>query len=121
MSERMLRITQSSDSTGQYRAELALEGNGPPRQTATASFEFELEPQHREDLRWYLEDYLQYPQDPAPTIAARIEGDIKEIGVDLFRKVFPSNDDARDLWATFRQKLDDTRIEISTRRDSAEP
>ncbi|MFT5322815.1 MAG: tetratricopeptide (TPR) repeat protein, partial [Planctomycetaceae bacterium] len=77
-------------------------------------FEFELSPQHREDIRWYLEDYLQYPHDPAPTVAARIEGDLKNLGVDLFRKVFQSDDDARDLWATLRQKLDDTRIEIST-------
>jgi tetratricopeptide (TPR) repeat protein len=114
MSGQTLRITQSSESTGKYRAELALEGDGIPRQTATAAFEFELADQHREDLRWYLEDYLQYPHDPAPTVAARIEGDIKDVGVDLFKKVFQSDDDARDLWATLRQKLDETRIEIST-------
>ena len=114
MGNRTLRITQSSDSTGQYRAELALEGDGLARQTATATFEFELSPQHREDIRWYLEDYLQYPHDPAPTVAARIEGDLKNLGVDLFKKVFQSDDDARDLWATLRQQLDDTRIEIST-------
>ncbi|MFT5325659.1 MAG: hypothetical protein ACI8P0_003530, partial [Planctomycetaceae bacterium] len=31
MGNRTLRITQSSDSTGQYRAELALEGDGLAR------------------------------------------------------------------------------------------
>lgn len=114
MSGPTLRITQLRDSNGQYRAELALEGPRLPRQTATAAFEFELGPQHREDLRWYLEDYLQYPQDPAPTMAARIEVEINDIGIDLFNKVFQSKDDARDLWATLRQKLDETRIEVST-------
>ena len=58
--------------------------------------------QDREDLRWYLEDHLQYPLDPAPKIAARIEGRIAEIGRDLFSRIFQSNDDARDLWATAR-------------------
>ncbi|MFT4555377.1 MAG: tetratricopeptide (TPR) repeat protein [Planctomycetaceae bacterium] len=114
MGNRTLRITQSSDSTGQYRVKLALEGDGLAPQTVDATFEFELSPQHREDIRWYLEDYLQYPHAPAPTVAARIEGDLKSLGVDLFKKVFQSDDDARELWATLRQKLDDTRIEIST-------
>lgn len=114
MSERTLRITQVTEQAGVYRVELALEGHGLVRQTATATFEFHLDDQHREDLRWYLEDYLQYPHDPAPTVAARIEGDIKDLGVDLFKKTFQSGDDTRDLWATLRQKLDDTRIEVST-------
>ncbi len=114
MSERKLQITQVSNGAGQYSAKLVLEGEGLAQQTATSTFEFKLEPQHREDVRWYLEDYLQYPQDPAPTIAARIEGDLKNIGVDLFKKVFQPNDDTRDLWATLRQKLDDTRVEVNT-------
>ena len=114
MSKRTLRITQLTEHSGKYRAELALEGDGIARQTATATFEFQLDDQYREDLRWYLEDYLQYPHDPAPAVAARIEGDIKSVGVDLFKKVFQSDDDTRDLWATLRQRLDDTRIEVST-------
>jgi len=114
MGGRTLRITQSSEGSGQYRVELSLEGDGLPRATATASFDFHLQPQHREDLRWYLEDYLQYPHEPAPAVAARIEGEIKNIGTELFRKVFHSSDDTRDLWATLRQKLDDTRVEINT-------
>ena len=65
-------------------------------------------------MRWYLEDYLQYPQDPAPKIAARIEGRMAEMGAALFRDVFQANDDARDLWATLRHQLNDTRVEIST-------
>ena len=37
-----LRITQMTESTGQYRVEIALEGDGRSRQTATASFSFSM-------------------------------------------------------------------------------
>ena len=81
-----LRITQSTKSTGNYHVEIVLEGAGPIRQTATASFAFEMTAQDQEDLRWYLEDYLQFPHDPAPKIAARVEERMVNIGADLFGK-----------------------------------
>src|SRR5665648_89275 len=103
----ILRLTQTSESQGKYRVEITLEGDGLPRQTITISFAFKLTDQDQEDLRWYLEDYLSFPHDPAPTIAARIEKRISEIGVELFRAIFQSNDDAHDLWATLRTRLND--------------
>ena len=51
----------------------------------------------REDLRWYLEDYLQYPHDPAPNIAARIEHRMTKLGTELFEKVFQSGEQNRRL------------------------
>lgn len=109
-----LRLTQFAESQpDHYRVELALEGDGA-RQTATARFNFKLTEQDAEDLRWYLEDFLQYPLDPAPTIAARVEARLAEMGVDLFKAVFQADDDTRDLWATLRDKLDDTRVEVIT-------
>ena len=108
-----LRLTQETIAENRYRARLRLEGDGPP-QEAVAEFAFELSAQDREDVRWYLEDYLQYPMDPAPAIAARIEARLAEIGAEQFRAVFQANDDARDLWATLRAHLNDTRIEIIT-------
>ena len=68
-----LRIQQHSLAEGRHRVEIALEGDGA-RRTAESTFAFSLPPQDEEDLRWYLEDFLQYPQDPAPTIAARGAG-----------------------------------------------
>ena len=109
-----LRITQTEESAGRYRVEIALEGDGSPRQIATSRFEFQLTAQDRENLRWYLEDYLQFPQDPAPKIAARIEQRLTAIGVELFQNLFQSSDDARDLWATLRTRLNDTRVEVVT-------
>ena len=109
-----LRLTQLPKDDGRYHVEVSLEGEGLPRQTAAASFDFSLGAQEAEDLRWYLEDYLQHPHDPAPKIAARVERQIKEIGTTLFRLVFQSSDDARDLWATLRLGLSDTRVEVVT-------
>ncbi len=107
-----LRLTQTTEGQDRYRVEVALEGGGLPRQTATTSVEFALTAQEQENLRWYLEDFLQHPHDPAPKVAARIEGRMAEIGVELFRAVFHADDDARDLWATLRTRLNDTRVEI---------
>ena len=114
-----LRITQS-DAGGEdnYRVDLEFEVEKAPRQTATETFRFSLDDQVQADLRWYLEDYLQFPQDPAPKVAARVEQRIAEIGRDLFDKVFHSNK-ARDEWAKLREKLDDTHVEVVTSVEGA--
>ncbi|MBD1932046.1 MULTISPECIES: CHAT domain-containing protein [Cyanophyceae] len=109
-----LRLTQHADSQpAYYRVEVALKGDGS-RQTATVRFQFKLTQQEQENIRWYLEDYLQYLSDPAPQIAAKVERRMAEIGVELFKEIFQANDDARDLWATLRQNLNHTRVEILT-------
>lgn len=110
----ILRFTQTTEGQDKYHIEIAFEGDGLPRQIATARFDFKLTSQDQEDLRWYLEDFLQYPQDPAPKIAKRIEKRITEIGVQLFKALFQSSDDARDMWATLRDHLNDIRVEIVT-------
>lgn len=109
----LLRLTHFADGPDQHRVEISLEGDGA-RRTAVSRFEFALSDQDQEDLRWYLEDFLQYPLDPAPTIAARIEARMAQIGSELFNAIFQSNDDARDLWATARAKLNNRRVEIAT-------
>jgi CHAT domain len=114
-----LRMTQSVGANGSYRVDLEFEADKAPRQTATATFDFTLEVQDQDDLRWYLEDFLQFPHAPAPTIAARVETRMGEIGRDLFTKVFHSSEDARDLWAKLREKLDDTLVEINTSVEGA--
>lgn len=108
-----LRLTQSSVGQDRYRVEAALESD-KPRQTATAEFAFDFTAQDREDLRWYLEDYLLHAAHEPAEIAARIEARIDELGTNLFKSLFQANDDARDLWATLRDKLNDTRVEITT-------
>jgi hypothetical protein len=114
-----LRITQSNGANDSYRVDLEFEADRKPRQTATVTFEFPISEQDQDDLRWYWEDFLQFPQDPAPTIAARVEQRMSEIGRDLFTKVFHSSEDARDLWAKLREKLDDTYVEVVTSVEGA--
>jgi hypothetical protein len=114
-----LRITQSDGANDSYRVELEYEEDRTPRQTATATFEFGISDEDQDDLRWYLEDFLQFPQDPAPEKAARVEKRMAKIGKDLFIKVFDSSDDARDLWAKLRGKLDDTHVEVITSVEGA--
>ena len=109
-----LRLTQFTEGPDKYSVEVAFEGEGLTRQIATARFTFKITPQEQEQLRWYLEDFLQYPHAPAPKIAAGIETRMTEIGEELFKAVFHANDDARDLWAMFRPRLNETRIEIVT-------
>lgn len=78
-----LRLTQTGD-----QVHAVLEEPGQPSLRAHAEFRFTLTPQDDEDLRWYLEDFLQHPFEPAPTIAARIEAQMAEIGGQLFGRVF---------------------------------
>jgi hypothetical protein len=110
---RLLRLTQETIAPDQYRVRLRLEGDGLP-QEAAAQFRFQMSEQEREDVRWYLEDFLQYPLDPAPAVAARVEARLAEIGEELFRALFQGDDDTRDLWATLRAHLNETRVEIIT-------
>ncbi len=108
-----LSLRQTALPEGHHRVDLYLTGDGAPR-AATATFSLSLSPQEEEDLRWYLEDFLQYPHEPAPTIARRIEGRMAEVGTELFKAVFQANDDARKVWNRVEERLPETRIEIIT-------
>lgn len=110
----LLRLTQHIENEDQYRIEIAFDDDDGSRQTTDVKFPYQFTKEDRADMRWYLEDYLQYPLDPAPQIASRVEKRMSELGVELFQKILQGNDDTRDLWATLRHKLDNTRVEIST-------
>jgi hypothetical protein len=110
----VLRLTQTTVRTDQYCVEIAIEGDGQPRSMATSQFQFILSSQEQEDIRWYLEDFLQYDLKLEAKRGEKIEQKIVEIGSQLFEKVFYSNNDARDLWTTLRSNINDTRIEIVT-------
>ncbi|HIJ73515.1 MAG TPA: CHAT domain-containing protein [Candidatus Hydrogenedentes bacterium] len=118
MSTTKLRLTQTDLGADGYRIEIEVDGDGFARQTATSQFHFALNPQDRIYLRWYLEDFLLYPQDPAPNVAAGVEKRMTEIGKDLFNHVFQSRD-ATKLWARLQDKLISTRIEIATTIEGA--
>jgi tetratricopeptide (TPR) repeat protein len=104
----LLRLRQFAERDNRYRVTVELEREGHPRRSAERQFELHLTAQDLEDIRWYLEDFLQYPMDPAPDIAARIERRMAEIGVELFTKVLGDT----PVWHEVRHDLSDTRIEI---------
>lgn len=108
-----LRLTQHTTGENQYKVEITLEG-GQFRQSAESKFEYILNPQDQESIRWYLEDYPLYRHDPAPKIADRVEKRMLEIGRDLYKHVFQANDDARDIWADLRREVNSARVEIVT-------
>ena len=110
----LLRLTQHIEKEDHYRVEIAFEDDDGSRLTADPKFQFELTSADRADLRWYLEDYLQYPMDPAPEIAARVEARMAELGKTLFQLVFEGDAEAREMLPDLRKKLDDTRVEIVT-------
>ena len=106
----MLRVSCRPEGTG-FAVSLALEGAGAPR-AARARLGLTLSAQDREDVRWYLEDYLQYPVAPAPEVAARVEARLAELGADLFRQVFEANRDTTGLWDAVAGSLPVTRVEV---------
>jgi hypothetical protein len=62
-----------------------------------SDLDLDLDRAELERLRWYLEDYLEYPIDPAPKIAAQVAQRLVELGRDLFGQVFQVREATR-LW-----------------------
>ena len=92
-----LRLVQEAiDPSGTHRVAVELQEDGS-RWSATAKVHLDLDRAELERLRWYLEDYLEYPIDPAPKIAAQVEQRLVELGRDLSGQVFQVREATR-LW-----------------------
>ena len=76
-------------------------------------FAFSLSSDDQERLRWYWEDFLQYPREAALDEAQEAERRIDDIGADLFGKIFASGA-AQAIWRRVKPRLASTRIEITT-------
>lgn len=112
----ILRINQQPGSApNHYRIDVSavdVPGFQPP--SFSRPIEFVMSPQDGERIRWYLEDYLQFDEDPAPTIANRVEQLMAERGETLFRSIFEGLNEGVQLWALIEPHLSSTRIEITT-------
>jgi tetratricopeptide (TPR) repeat protein len=64
-----------------------------------------------ERVRWYLEDYAEFPADPAPAIAVEAEAQLAREGAGLFRAVF-ADVDAVGIWERARDRLGQVRVEV---------
>jgi tetratricopeptide (TPR) repeat protein len=107
---RMMSIDLERQSAT-IKARVALHDRDKPLE-ALSEFDFDWTQQDQEDLRWYLEDYLIYPVDPAPTVAGRVVRRIEAVGKELFTKLFRNNPNASLLWESAAQHLPDLFIEL---------
>src|SRR5215471_223515 len=112
----ILRIAQQrGDARHRYRIEITATDipHLAPLQFSR-DIAFELTPQDGKRIRWYLEDYLQFHQDPAPQIARGVEGLMTECGNGLFRSLFEGAHYGIQLWTAIEPHLSATRVEITT-------
>jgi hypothetical protein len=111
-----LRISQQPGA-GPNKHQIAVNAENIPgfqNLSFSREIEFALSPQQAERIRWYLEDYLQFDEDPAPQIAARVETLVADRGEALFCSIFEGRNDAVRLWAHIEPHLSSTRIEVVT-------
>lgn len=66
----------------------------------------------QETLRWYFEEYLQYPAAPAPEIARQAERRITELGETWFSRIFLDNSQLQPVWAAAAPVLSSISVEI---------
>jgi hypothetical protein len=109
-----LRIEQAPPHDGKHLITLRLLVIGKAERKAEASIEFALSDREQEDLRWYLEDYLQKAGVTEPVVVEQVTGMIRQRGIELYQKVFTANTNTQALWFAVRDQLADLRIEIST-------
>lgn len=105
-----LSLTQRADG-GKQTLEISFEQPGRAREALSVELAWAPSPQDLERLRWYFEDYLQFPADPAPSIAADVERRMQELGKELFRGAF-AGEDAQLLWARVRERLHEAQVEV---------
>jgi tetratricopeptide (TPR) repeat protein len=107
-----LRLVQeASGPSGTHRVAVELEDGA--HWTATAQVRLAMDQGELERVRWYLEDYLEYPIDPAPTIAAQVEANLVTLGRELFGQVFAGREATR-LWDRAEPGLAGMRVEVVT-------
>ena len=111
----LLRLTQTALGENKHRVEIRFE-NEPP---IPAEFTFDVPDNDYGDIRWYLEEFLQYPMEPHPARAQNIEKRMREIGTQLYEKIFNSRD-AIKLWGRLQTiGLNKMRVEILTSVEDA--
>ena len=107
-----LSIRQNVPVDGKYLIRLTLKRPGQPELEAEATIEFALTPQEQEELRWYLEDYLQKADIVEKVQVEQIENLMKERGEQLYTKVLTDNPRTQAIWFAIREQLADLLVEI---------
>jgi hypothetical protein len=109
-----VHIRQVALNENRYSIRLTLKRAGQPDLEAEAEIQFALTEQEQEDLRWYLEDYLQHSEAVEAIAVQQVEALMKTRGEELYTKVLAYNGDTQALWFSIRNDLADLRVEITT-------
>lgn len=107
-----ITLQQTELGNDRYRVNLTSDNPGLTLQQEV-EFDFHLDPQDQEAIRWYLEEYLDKPFDPNPEIAARTEQRMADLGSELFKNIF-KDDLAVGWWAMVVNDLANYRVQIAT-------
>ncbi|MDZ8070031.1 MAG: tetratricopeptide repeat protein [Nostoc sp. DedQUE08] len=90
-----------------------------PRLAPAVPFQQPFDEENAAELRWYLEDYLQFPYGIFPDNAAKIEQKLQQWGQQLFELVFRSTEKGREFFQeATREGLD--KCELGIISDNAE-
>ncbi len=84
---------------------------GAQAQEREADFNFTVSDQERQDIQWYLEEYLLYPWGEFTTRAERVEEMMEQLGVRLFDAVFGTRETIA-LYTHVADDLANTRVVI---------
>ncbi len=94
----VVRLVDRPHPGGQRTVVVSWQAPGVAPREATTKVSVQVDPGVAEKLRWYLEDYAEFPADPAPAIAAETEQIVARVGRELFAAVFGTGD-AAAIWA----------------------
>ncbi|MBU0638447.1 MAG: hypothetical protein KKB50_06240 [Planctomycetes bacterium] len=109
-----LHIRQGTPKDGNFPIRLTLKRAGQPDLEAEATIPFALTEQDQEDIRSYLEDYLQRAETVEAVTVQQVEALMKTRGEELYAKVLAANGDTQALWFSIRNDLADLRVETAT-------
>ena len=97
-----------------HKIRLTLTRPSQPDIEGDATIAFALTLPEQEELRWYMEDYLQVAAVVEEVQVRQIEEWIRRRGEELYDKVLAANRDTQAIWFAVREHLADLRIEITT-------
>jgi tetratricopeptide (TPR) repeat protein len=106
-----ITITVGEDVSGST-LELACNDYGTVTDKTLGEFTFVLADRDQNDIRWYLEEYLEHDAEPAPILAANVERRLSTIGSTLFGIVFRSSIAAQRIWSSISDRLHQVRVEL---------
>jgi tetratricopeptide (TPR) repeat protein len=110
----VLRLTDRQLAGGPRSVTVMWHAAGYAPRTVTVPIDVTIDHGMADLIRWYLEEYAEFPSDPASALAVRAEGYLKDLGERLFMAVFGAGD-AAEIWGhAVTERLDRVRVEIDS-------